>query len=326
MNVPTFSVIIPVHNMERHLRDCLDAICGQTCRDFEAILVDDGSTDGSAAICREYAERDARFRYHYKENGGVSAARNAGIEMARGEWLLFADSDDLLLPDSLAVFARLCAADGVTLCMGTYIMDSFVPKDCFAERRTFELALDRHSMMELMFRTDRYGYQGYIWNKVFRRDIVQSGHLHFDTSVYFNEDRLFCVEYICRMTGKAIFSSLPVYRYIKRESGTVGAAYVSFNPRLLTDYESSVTILRLLERNGFPMSVIRLGKDRLIDSYDLIRHNMRAVRYERYEQEKAALCKRTKATVGRWFYACYRVRLFLSRQYYNVFRRRIYIR
>ena len=93
------SIIVPVYNVERYLRACLDSIARLSAAKWEAILIDDGSTDNSGAICDEYASREPRFRVIHQENAGVSAARNAGLEAARGEWIWFVDSDDTINPD-----------------------------------------------------------------------------------------------------------------------------------------------------------------------------------------------------------------------------------
>lgn len=92
------SVIIPVYNVEPYLRQCLNSVISQTCRDIEIILIDDGSTDGCGAICDEYRERDERVTVFHTENRGLSAARNLGIDNAKGEWLMFVDSDDWVEP------------------------------------------------------------------------------------------------------------------------------------------------------------------------------------------------------------------------------------
>ena len=96
-------MIVPIYKVEPYLRRCVDSILRQTFPDFEMILVDDGSPDGCGAICDEYARADARVRVIHKSNGGLSSARNAGIETARGEWLAFVDSDDWIDPDMLAI-------------------------------------------------------------------------------------------------------------------------------------------------------------------------------------------------------------------------------
>ena len=89
-----FSIVIPVYNVAPYLRECLDSLLAQTCADWEAVCVDDGSTDSSGAILDEYAANDSRFVVVHQENRGVSAARNKGLDIAKGEWLVFLDGDD----------------------------------------------------------------------------------------------------------------------------------------------------------------------------------------------------------------------------------------
>jgi len=93
-NMPKISVIVPVYNVEKYLAKCIDSILAQTFTDFECILINDGSPDNSPAICDEYAKKDERMKVIHKENGGVSSARNTGLDIAQGEWITFADSDD----------------------------------------------------------------------------------------------------------------------------------------------------------------------------------------------------------------------------------------
>ena len=110
--MPSISTIIPVYNTARYLRRCLDSIANQTYRDWEALCVDDGSTDGSPAILREYASRDPRFRIISKPNGGLSDARNAGLAAAAGEYINFVDSDDLIHPQTFEITLALAKRDG----------------------------------------------------------------------------------------------------------------------------------------------------------------------------------------------------------------------
>ena len=104
-----FSVIIPVYNSEKSLDRCLRSVLEQSFEDFEVVIIDDGSSDGSPAICRRYAEADPRIRYICQENGGVSSARNHGIQEAEGEFLVFLDSDDSYRPAYLETFSRMIA-------------------------------------------------------------------------------------------------------------------------------------------------------------------------------------------------------------------------
>lgn len=108
---PTISVIVPVYNTEKYLRRCIDSVLAQTYADFELLLIDDGSKDKSGEICDEYAQKDARVRVFHKENGGVSSARNLGLDNARGEWVAFVDSDDYIEENYLKSFEGNLDAD-----------------------------------------------------------------------------------------------------------------------------------------------------------------------------------------------------------------------
>ena len=114
------SVVVPIYNVEKYLRRALDSILSQTHKDWEAILVDDGSTDGSGSIADEYARRDRRFKVVHKENGGLSDARNAGLQSISGEHLLFLDSDDFLHPQLMELCLEAMTRDNSDLACFTY--------------------------------------------------------------------------------------------------------------------------------------------------------------------------------------------------------------
>ena len=107
MNNPKISVIVPVYNAEQYLPHCIDSILAQTFTDFELLLIDDGSKDNSSKICDEYEEKDKRVKVFHKKNGGVSSARNLGLDKAHGEWICFCDSDDCLKSNYLSTFCCL---------------------------------------------------------------------------------------------------------------------------------------------------------------------------------------------------------------------------
>lgn len=117
---PLVSVVIPVYNAGEYLRGALDSLRAQSYRNFEAILVEDGSTDGSAEVCREYVAKDARFRLVAQTNAGVSAARNAGIDASRGSWIAFSDADDLLYPDSLSLMVEVATSTDAPVVAAKY--------------------------------------------------------------------------------------------------------------------------------------------------------------------------------------------------------------
>ncbi len=118
--MPAISVIIPIYNVEKYLRRCLDSVQNQTFADWEAICVNDGSPDGSAVILSEYAARDARFKIVTKENGGLSDARNAGMAVAGGDYVLFLDSDDFIHPQTMEIAHTMAVRDGSDIVSFTY--------------------------------------------------------------------------------------------------------------------------------------------------------------------------------------------------------------
>ena len=121
-----FSVIIPVFNSSDRLRSCLDSLAAQTCSDWEAVCVDDGSTDMSPAILEEAARGDSRIRVLHKANGGVASARNLALEHVRGEWIVFLDADDMLAPDTFSLLSRARAQLPVSevICFGTRLVSN----------------------------------------------------------------------------------------------------------------------------------------------------------------------------------------------------------
>ena len=114
------SIKVPIYNVENYLRQCLDSIVSQTYQNFECLLINDGSSDNSADICREYIEKDSRFRYFEKENVGVSSARNLGIERSKGQYITFIDSDDWVDSEYLEVLYRALIEEKADIAITTY--------------------------------------------------------------------------------------------------------------------------------------------------------------------------------------------------------------
>ena len=208
MNQPTpaVTVIVPVYNGQDYLDRCLDAIAVQTMPDFECLLVDDGSTDGSAALCRARADRDGRFRLLQKPNGGVCSARNAGLDAARGRWLLFCDQDDLIDPHTLeyALEMQRAAPGGFVIWNMTRSRETFdqalaAPLDYTVRPLGQMQVLHRGSMIFV-----------HVWNKLFDRSRVEALALRFDerlgrVSTYGGEDEDFVRRY---MEGMALDTPL----------------------------------------------------------------------------------------------------------------------
>ena len=127
--MPKISVIVPVYNVEKYLLECVDSILAQTFTDFELILINDGSQDNSGAICDEYADKDSRIAVIHQENQGQAAARNNAIVIAKGEWITFVDSDDLIHPQMLEILFN--AVDETTQISACDLYKSNICSDVF---------------------------------------------------------------------------------------------------------------------------------------------------------------------------------------------------
>lgn len=216
--MPAFSIIVPVYNAELYLQQCLNSIVEQTYSDFEVILIDDGSTDNSARICKDMAERDSRFIYQRKGNGGVSSARNVGLTLAKGDWISFVDADDYVMPDYLQTFANTSPKADITffgeLSINIKGEDSTkVPKPIFcSSRKDVEQAIYELRCGEL---GDVFGWT---WDKFFRRDIIANNSIRFLETVSFREDEIFTLEY-CRYVSSLRIIDKVLYTYRIHDSG-----------------------------------------------------------------------------------------------------------
>ena len=211
--MPFVSLIIPVYNAEKYLRRCLTSAMEQTFKDMEILVVNDGSTDESLAICREYAQMDPRFHIINKENTGVSDSRNRAIQIAKGDYLQFMDSDDWLTPDATETFVYAAQKFNCDLVIADFYR---VDKAVFTEKQHIRERglLTREQFATYMMQDPADFYYGVLWNKLYRRDLVEKYHLRMDVSVNWCEDFLFNLEYILHAN---VFYALqaPVYYYVK---------------------------------------------------------------------------------------------------------------
>lgn len=201
-----YSVIVPVYNAEKTLRRCLDSLCAAACPEAEILLIDDGSTDASAAICRSYD--DPRFRLIQKENGGVSSARNLGLDCARGEYVLFVDSDDYVEPDYFARLDRLDPEGQYDYLLFSYYRFNGTEK---TQRELPGFAsVDPAGYGPMLARAYRSKWINAPWNKRYRRSLLEAQGLRFHTGLPIAEDTLFNLKYLLCCRGLCI-SNDPLY-------------------------------------------------------------------------------------------------------------------
>lgn len=187
-----YSVIIPVYNAEGTLRRCLDSLVGQQFSNYELLLINDGSTDGSDAICREYANTYSCVRYFAKENGGVSSARNLGLEQAEGEYILFVDSDDYVSQDYFALLSHTLESNAVDLLMFGYRNSGGASTEwdtgVFCEETESGVA------KRISFAVCQYLFSSLL-SKAFKRQIIERDNIRFSNDLAIGEDQTFIFTY-----------------------------------------------------------------------------------------------------------------------------------
>lgn len=200
----TLSVIIPVYNGMQYLSQTLDSILASSYKDLEVILVDDGSTDNSADVCRSYAERSACIHYYKKENGGIASSRNYGLDKATGKYVCFCDQDDIIDPEMYTIMiGRLCADDSdACLCSTAKLIDG---NAVLFEPYEDALYRDREILIQLLlpilymgyafpgFETYRYR-QPHIWKCIFRTAVLKDNGLTFKKLLDFEDDLLMLID------------------------------------------------------------------------------------------------------------------------------------
>lgn len=241
---PKFSIIIPIYNVAPYLRECLDSVLSQTIEDFEVLAVDDGSTDGSGQIIDEYAVRDQRITVLHKGNGGVSSARNAGIDLAKGEYLCFVDGDDIVSPTFLRdLYEAMGNADSS---MGGFMTFGLADKPgriMTPETRKID------TLEENLFRfydIQNTLAQRYLWNRMFKGCIIRNRQIRFQEDIYYKEDGLFVIQYLCQSNGLVGVTDSLIYNYRRTPNGAIGCVMFAFDEKLLTNLTAHVFILQEL--------------------------------------------------------------------------------
>lgn len=236
----TLSIVIPVYNTKKYLSGCLGSILTQSFTDFEILLIDDGSTDGSGELCDEFARQDCRIRVFHKENGGVSSARNLGLANACGEWIYFVDSDDCLLTGGLQTLID-CISDEVDIVMGGY-KEVYEDGNVYTvNERTVRVLSKKQSVITLYVGYGSfYRYCGYMCIRLLRRSVIRGYNLVFDPSISIKEDTLFLMQYICKSNGITRQTTVPVYKYCRRSDSAMGEVESRFHPKYVDSFYALV--------------------------------------------------------------------------------------
>ena len=211
MPMGTVSVIIPVYNVEKYLRACVDSVIGQTYPDLQIILVDDGSTDASGQICDEYAGKDSRIQVVHKENGGLSDARNAGIPLTEGDFVLYLDSDDYLAPNAIEALMKMQAESGADIVLGNFFYTYPDHEDTAPVWYRSDTVLDNQQAMEALVDGR---LETFAWGKLIRSEIARK-YLFPKGKVF--EDH-FWTHFVFADAEKVALIAQPLVHYRQRDN------------------------------------------------------------------------------------------------------------
>lgn len=243
---PTISVIVPIYNAERYLARCVDSILSQTFTDFELLLIDDGSPDGSGKICDEYAKKDLRVHVYHKENGGVSSARNLGLDNAKGKWISFIDADDYISQDFFNIEGR---DDADVIQKSYYVVNSDSG------------VIESKSVPNIVFKCQDDFYRFFVrrrppalWDKLIRRKLI--GNVRFNTDIHIGEDFLFFLSLVPNIK-EYVFDRNGHYYYVVHEESAMGKINNDLRARVQIMIENISNISSVL--GGDREEILRYG-------------------------------------------------------------------
>lgn len=226
------SVIVPIYNAEKYLKTTIGSILNQTYKDFELLLVDDGSTDSSLQICKELSQKDSRIRILHKSNGGVSSARNYGLRNAKGEYITFCDNDDYFYPDYLEVMEREIKGHDTIVCEFAQCnrseMHEFISKK--KEKALDSIDIKEEKDFSKLWPAFDDTCIGQIWRQMYRRSIIKDNNITFDGLGY--EDSLFTYEYYLHIKSAKRISYTGYIHITSESSQSLSHKIILETPRI----------------------------------------------------------------------------------------------
>ena len=210
--MPSVSIIVPVYNTEKYLPKCLDSIIAQTFSDFECLIIENGSSDRSGKICDIYAAKDKRIKVIHQEGKSVSFARNTGLDIASGQWIVFVDSDDWVEPNLLDVALRTAQEHPADIIQWNYISEGGkqIKRPRQLQAGFFAVSPDK----------ELPGWFAMIWSRMYSRVFIEENNIRFDKELFFGEDGLFSIQALA--SAKTIWNTdKALYHYVNREDSII---------------------------------------------------------------------------------------------------------
>lgn len=272
MNNPQVSIIIPVYKAEKYIQACVESVLQQTFTDFELILVNDGSPDASGKIIDELAEKDSRIRVFHQKNAGPGAARNLGLENAKGEFINFVDADDMLVPDFLESYQMInkefdCVFQGYQELTNKGEGDKKYCKEGSTNNSSFE---------EVFISIYESGMLGFTCLKQFRSSIIKNNKIKFRTGIKYREDFLFTIEYLSFGKRICITENTGYLYRVDNPNSLLHTCYNSEEYLLVNDLINKIIKERYIK---YPLITQTLNQEYANNNYlgikSLVRYNKR---------------------------------------------------
>lgn len=213
------SIVVPVYNVSNYLRTFWSCVQKQTYRDFEVVFIDDGSTDDSGSILEDIRANNNNVSVYHKTNGGLSSARNMGIEKANGEWVAFLDPDDRISPQFIEKLVLMTSGQVDMVECGYTVVDTQGEK-LWTSKYEGDGVISSEKALRWIFHPQYY-WGGYAWNKLYRLDVLKRNKVFFDTSLKNNEDGEMNVRYLCVAKKKVAYTTDALYFYTQGRPNSI---------------------------------------------------------------------------------------------------------
>ena len=237
-SLPLISVIVPVYNVAEYLPRCIESIICQTYSNLEILLVNDGSDDTSGTICEKYYQKDERVRVIHQENLGVSSARNAGLDTAKGEWVGFVDPDDWIEPEMLEILYRTAIENNTAIAICGYV--KHCPGGWLDNRTCADIPSAIPEKELLRYVLSGRHFEGFVWNKLFSRVFLDKNNIRFDSKFSTCQDVVFVVSAAVH-GASASYVPNALYHYCLRK----GSSTQSISGKRLTELDAWARIIKL---------------------------------------------------------------------------------
>jgi len=271
---PEISIIIPIYNSEQYLSQCIESILSQTYINFELILIDDGSSDRSPDICDAYTRKDNRIKIIHKSNGGVSSARNIGINNAIGNWITFIDSDDWVNADYLYILVKAIDNNNMLVIQGVNRLLKNDDNSAIVDLGNHIFPSNSYYNLFSKMKLCNYGYAA---AKLYNREIISQNNIRFDEDINHSEDLIFMLEYLLKIKTVKVISNSSYY-------------YREYTPGLCSNITSYTSVLKFCK--SITTLIERMG-EKNINNYDfqelnnkLIVHSFKDFIFKNYIQKK----------------------------------------